>query len=56
MFQLPLRCRCGRVRGVANDVSPSTGLRFVWWMRGLGRPTPFFDDDTNAPRAVPHVL
>jgi hypothetical protein len=26
---LPLRCRCGRVRGVASDVSPSTGFRFV---------------------------
>lgn len=22
------------------------------WVRGLGRPTPFFDDWTNAPRAV----
>jgi hypothetical protein len=27
-----------------------------WWVRGLGRPTPFFDDLTKAPRAVPHVL
>lgn len=27
-----------------------------WWMRGLNRPTPFFDDRTKAPRAVPHVL
>jgi hypothetical protein len=27
-----------------------------WWVRGLGRPTPFFDDRTNAPRAVPRVL
>jgi len=26
---LPLRCRCGRVRGVASGVSPSTGFRFV---------------------------
>src|SRR5215831_17441857 len=26
---LPLRCRCSRVRGVASDVSPSTGFRFV---------------------------
>jgi hypothetical protein len=30
--------------------------RLSWWMRGLARPTPFFDDRTNAPRAVPHVL
>jgi hypothetical protein len=27
-----------------------------WWVRGLGRPTPFFDDRTNYPRAVPRVL
>jgi hypothetical protein len=27
-----------------------------WWMRGLGRPTPFFDDSTRAPRAAPRVL
>lgn len=27
-----------------------------WWMRGLARPTPFFDDRTNLPRAVPRVL
>ena len=27
-----------------------------WWARGLARPTPFFDDRTNAPRAVPRVL
>jgi hypothetical protein len=26
---LPLRCRCGHVRGVASDVSPSSGFRFV---------------------------
>jgi hypothetical protein len=27
-----------------------------WWLRGLGRPTPFFDSATNAPIAVPHVF
>jgi len=27
-----------------------------WWVRGLGRPTPFFDDRTKAPRAIPRVL
>ena len=27
-----------------------------WWVRGLNRPTPFFDDWTNAPRAIPRVL
>ena len=42
---------------------PSLGL-FVrrasmilgWWMRGLARPSPFFDDHTNAPRSMPRVL
>jgi hypothetical protein len=29
---------------------------FGWWMRGLGRPTPFFDDRTNAPCSTPRVL
>ena len=29
---------------------------FGWWVLGLGRPSPLFDDRTNAPRAVPHVL
>jgi Family of unknown function (DUF6151) len=27
-----------------------------WWVRGLGRPSPFFDNRTNAPRSVPRVL
>jgi hypothetical protein len=27
-----------------------------WWIRGLGRPSPFFDDLTDAPRSVPHGL
>jgi hypothetical protein len=27
-----------------------------WWARGLGRPTPFFDEQTQAPRATPRVL
>ena len=27
-----------------------------WWLRGLGRPNPFFDNVTNAPISVPHVL
>ena len=28
-LDLPLRCRCGRLRGIASDISPSGGLRFV---------------------------
>ena len=29
---------------------------FGWWATGLGRPSPLFDDRTNAPRTVPRVL
>ena len=32
-LDLPLRCRCGRMRGVASDVSPSTGLRVVCYCK-----------------------
>jgi hypothetical protein len=28
-FDFPLRCQCGHVRGVARDVAPSAGFRFV---------------------------
>lgn len=27
-----------------------------WWARGLGRPNPFFDDETKAPLSAPRVL
>ena len=30
---LPLQCSCGRVRGVASDVSPSSGFRFVCYCK-----------------------
>jgi hypothetical protein len=29
---------------------------FGWWVLGLGRPSPLFDERTNAPRAAPRVL
>jgi hypothetical protein len=29
---------------------------FGWWVFGLGRPSPLFDNRTNAPLAVPRVL
>ena len=32
-FDLPLRCRCGHVRGVARDVSPSAGFRLVCYCK-----------------------
>lgn len=27
-----------------------------WWLRGLGKPNPFFDNRTNVPLAVPLIL
>ncbi len=27
-----------------------------WWVRGLGRPNPFFDERTGAPLSAPRVL
>jgi hypothetical protein len=30
---LPLRCRCGRLRGIASEVSPSAGFRFVCYCK-----------------------
>src|SRR4030095_190193 len=30
---IPLRCKCGHLRGVATDVSPSTGFRFVCYCK-----------------------
>jgi len=27
-----------------------------WWLRGVGRPNPFFDEHTNAPLSAPRIL
>jgi len=32
------------------------GKAFGWWWRGLGRPNPFFDEQTGAPRALPRFV
>ena len=32
-LDLPLRCRCSHVRGVASDVSPSSGFRFICYCK-----------------------
>lgn len=32
-LDLPLRCRCGRVCGVASKVAPSSGFRFICYCR-----------------------
>ncbi len=33
MVDIPLRCLCGRMRGVARAVSPSAGFRFVCYCK-----------------------
>src|SRR5262249_14479911 len=48
----------------ANAAAPASLRLFAdraakllgWWLRGLGRPNPFFDDRTGAPRSAPRVL
>ena len=64
----PQLCRIYERSAVAplppNAPAPASFRVFVrrasrildWWVRGLGRPTPFFDDRTKAPYAVPRVL
>ncbi len=32
-LDLPLRCRCGRVRGVASGIAPSAAFRFICYCR-----------------------
>ncbi len=32
-MEVPLRCQCGRVRGIANGISPSTGFRVVCYCK-----------------------
>jgi len=47
------------------NTPPPRSLRLVarrvptllgWWLRGLGRPNPFFDDQTSAPLSAPRVF
>jgi hypothetical protein len=64
----PPLCRifeCSATGPLPPDAAPPPSLRVFarrasmllrWWVRGLARPTPFFDDRTNAPRATPRVL
>jgi hypothetical protein len=33
LADLPLRCRCGRVRGVASEISPSAGFHLVCYCK-----------------------
>jgi Family of unknown function (DUF6151) len=48
-----------------SNAPPPRSLRLValrlptllgWWLRGLARPNPFFDDHTNAPLSAPRVF
>ena len=32
-LDLPICCRCGHVRGIAREVSPSAGFRFVCYCK-----------------------
>jgi recombinational DNA repair protein RecR len=32
-LHLPLRCQCGHVGGIASNVSPSSGFRFVYYCK-----------------------
>ena len=32
-LDLPLRCRCGRLRGVASGLSPASGFRFICYCK-----------------------
>lgn len=32
-LDVPLRCRCGHMRGIAQEVSPDTGLRFICYCK-----------------------
>jgi hypothetical protein len=53
------------IGSLPSNAAPPPSLRvFVyratkvvgWWMGGLARPNPFFDDRTKVPRSVPQVL
>lgn len=51
----------GAPAGVAPKVTAGTALRIArliggWWIGGLGKPSPFFDERTGAPRVEPIVL
>ncbi|MBV8654272.1 MAG: hypothetical protein JO255_22620 [Alphaproteobacteria bacterium] len=64
----PPRCRLYErsARGpLPPDAPPPLSLSLVarrtsrllgWWLRGLGRPNPFFDDRTGAPLSAPRAV
>ena len=64
----PLLCRIyerSAIGPLPSNAAPPPSLRIFacratkvvgWWMRGLARPNPFFDDRTKDPRSVPQLL
>jgi hypothetical protein len=42
-FDLPLQCRCGHVRGTANEFAPSGGFRLVCYCKDCQRFARFLD-------------
>lgn len=64
----PPRCRIferSAVAPLAANAPPPPSLPlfgqralrlFAWWWRGLGRPSPFFDDHTGEPLSAPRVF
>ena len=36
-LELPLRCRCGHMRGIASKVAPSAGFRLVCYCQAFAR-------------------
>jgi hypothetical protein len=58
-------CARSAVGPLPPDASPPLSLGMIvrrassllgWWLRGLNRPNPFFDDQTNDPLSVPLVF
>ena len=62
------RCRIfegSALRSLPPNAPPPLSLRLIalrvptilgWWLRGLGQPHPFFDDQTNAPLSRPRIF
>jgi len=56
------KCAVGTLLAPVRDSSPlgviarSVRLLGKWWLTGAGSPSPFFDDQTHAPRADPRIL
>ena len=45
-----------RDSSLGRVIGRSVKLLATWWLTGAGSPSPFFDDQTRAPRATPRIL